>query len=642
MFVLQKVRFYLLAAPRAVKRIVVMLLDTALLALSVWLAYFLRVGEFLSLTRQTAEHLPISAVIVGLVVSTPLMFVFGVYRQVFRFSGFTSMIAVIKALAVYTVIFSTIVTIIGISGVPRTIGLIQPVVFFLLISVTRFIAGYWLGGQYRFTTSDNKRRRVLVYGAGAAGRELAKLLSASVDTAVVGFIDDDGSLQGRHILGLPVFSPTDVDDANRTFAATEIMFAIPSANKRRRKEIIQNLRSIGLPVRTLPTYADLVNGRVSIDDIRELSVDEILGRSAVEPDRELMAADVTGKVVLVTGAGGSIGSELCRQIMMYHPEYLIMFEQSEFALYTIQTELQELRTRRGQDETINLIPMLGSTLDMQFIENVFSSHKIDTVYHAAAYKHVSLVEDNPSAGLINNLTGTTNVAEVACRVGVKKFVLVSTDKAVRPTSVMGVSKRLAENALQIQSQNVRTTIFAIVRFGNVIDSSGSVVPLFRQQIRSGGPVTLTDPEVTRYFMTISEAAQLVIQAGALTRAVEDDNASAPVYLLEMGKPVKILDLAKRMIQLSGFSVYDEAENPDGDIEIKVIGLRQGEKLFEELLIDGTSGKTSHPKIHVAAETAMGAKAFDKYLKEIQRCIDDADQKRLRVTLQKEFPAIQGV
>ena len=483
MFVLQKVRFYLLAAPRAVKRIVVMLLDTALLALSVWLAYFLRVGEFLSLTRQTAEHLPISAVIVGLVVSTPLMFVFGVYRQVFRFSGFTSMIAVLKALAVYTVIFSTIVTIIGIGGVPRTIGLIQPVVFFLLISVTRFIAGYWLGGQYRFTTSDNKRRRVLVYGACAAGRELAKLLSASVDTAVVGFIDDDGSLQGGIFWDCPFF--------HQLMWTTPIERFLPQ--KSCSPFLVQtnagvrdnpNLRSIGLPVRTLPTYADLVNGRVSIDDIRELSVDEILGRSAVEPDRELMAADVTGKVVLVTGAGGSIGSELCRQIMMYHPEYLIMFEQSEFALYTIQTELQELRTRRGQDETINLIPMLGSTLDMQFIENVFSSHKIDTVYHAAAYKHVSLVEDNPSAGLINNLTGTTNVAEVACRVGVKKFVLVSTDKAVRPTSVMGVSKRLAENALQIQSQNVRTTIFAIVRFGNVIDSSGSVVPLFRQQIRS--------------------------------------------------------------------------------------------------------------------------------------------------------------
>ena len=594
----KSLRSLVLGLPRPAKRAIVMVVDVGLAVFSVWIAFYLRLGYFQPVFEERDGLSLLPAIIVAVVVSIPIFVIFGLYRTIFRYSGAPAVLAVSKAIAVYGVIFASVFTLVGVTGVPRTIGLLQPVVLFLLVALSRFVARFWLGGMYIERLRQGNKPRALIYGAGDAGRELAAALSHSHVTNVVGFLDDDPKLHGSYIRGLPVYNPSDIAKITSKKRVVEVMLALPRISRRRRGEILQSLRGQNVVVRTLPSYSDLAEGRVTVNDIRELSISDILGRDTVAPDPALMRRDIANKIVMVTGAGGSIGSELCRQIFAHNPKKLVLFDHSEYALYAI---LQELQSKTAPEtSSVELTAILGSVTDKRRFEQLFKRIAPDTVFHAAAYKHVPLVEDNLFEGIKNNLFGTLVLSEAAIAVGVKKFVLISTDKAVRPTNIMGASKRLAELVLQALSTTQSKTIFAMVRFGNVLDSSGSVVPLFREQIKSGGPVTVTHPDVTRYFMTIAEAAQLVIQAGAMTAKNPKTGQAAPVYLLDMGEPVKIFDLARQMIELSGLTMYDEASG-DGDIEIKITGLRPGEKLYEELLIGEAASDSPHPKIKFAAE-----------------------------------------
>lgn len=625
------IRLFALGLPRLVKRLTVIFVDSCLAVVSVWIAYYLRLGHFLPLLEVTDGLTPLPATIAAVVMSVPCFIVFGLYRTIFRYAGAPALFPITKAVAVYGLLFATLFTLIGVDGVPRTIGLIQPILIFTLIASSRFIARFWLGGMYAEQLRLGKRPRALIYGAGEAGRELAAALAHSLTTNVVGFMDDDPKLHGSQVRGLMVYDPAKSQKVITKLRITQVMLALEGISRRRRNDILQLLRGQNVIVRTLPSFSDLAVGRVTVNDIRELSIDDILGRDTVAPDPNLMKRDIVGKTVLVTGAGGSIGSELCRQIFCQKPKRLILFDHSEFALYNIYEEILALAAL--DSSSIEIKPVLGSILNKKRVDSLLKDTKPQIIFHSAAYKHVPLVEDNKFEGIRNNVIGTSIVANSAIEFGVKKFVLISTDKAVRPTNVMGASKRIAELVLQALSVKQKKTVFAIVRFGNVLDSSGSVVPLFRQQIKAGGPVTVTHKDVTRYFMTISEAAQLVIQAGAMmradhhdtsaSRALEKTNLSAPVYLLDMGESVKIYDLACRMIELSGLSIFDDKVG-DGDIEIKITGLRSGEKLYEELLIDNAVSDSGHPKIKYADESFLSWAALEPELMSLATAVEMAD------------------
>jgi FlaA1/EpsC-like NDP-sugar epimerase len=617
----KSLRSLVLGLPRPAKRAIVMVVDVGLAVASVWIAFYLRIGYFQPVFEERNGLSLLPAIIVAVVVSIPIFVIFGLYRTIFRYSGAPAVLAVTKAVAFYGVIFASVFTLVGVVGVPRTIGLLQPVVLFLLVALSRFVARFWLGGMYIERLRQGGKPRALIYGAGDAGRELAAALSHSHVTNVVGFLDDDPKLHGSYIRGLPVYNPSDIAKITSKKRVAEVMLALPRINRRRRGEILQSLRGQNVVVRTLPSYSDLAEGRVTVNDIRELSISDILGRDTVAPNPALMRRDIANKIVMVTGAGGSIGSELCRQIFAQKPKQLVLFDHSEYALYAILHELQSRLTL--EPSSVEFTAILGSVTDKTRVEQLFTRLAPDTVFHAAAYKHVPLVEDNLFEGIKNNMFGTLVLSEAAIAAGVKKFVLISTDKAVRPTNIMGASKRLAELVLQALSTTQNKTIFAMVRFGNVLDSSGSVVPLFRQQIKSGGPVTVTHPDVTRYFMTIAEAAQLVIQAGAMTVQKPKTGQAAPVYLLDMGAPVKIYDLARQMIELSGLTVYDSA-TADGDIEIKITGLRPGEKLYEELLIGEAASDSPHPKIKFAAENFVPWHDLDADLTVMRHAVDAMD------------------
>jgi FlaA1/EpsC-like NDP-sugar epimerase len=458
---------------------------------------------------------------------------------------------------------------------------------------------------------------LLIYGAGHSGMQIATALRQSGQYFLAGYIDDSAQYQGSIINGLMVYHPSEITRLIDTHGVTDILLAMPSIGRTRRNQILQSLREHQVHVRSLPDLIDLAQGRVTVLDMKELEPDDLLGRESVEPNAQLISKNILNKVVLVSGAGGSIGSELCRQILRAQPKTLLLLDHSEFNLYAIESELNQVVVAAGGEPTEKIIPLLGSIKDIDRLEEIFTRYPVDTVYHAAAYKHVPLVECNPFEGLQNNVMGTLNLANISQKHGVPHFVLISTDKAVRPTNVMGASKRFAELILQaLADANAKggegATCFSMVRFGNVLGSSGSVVPLFREQIKLGGPITLTHAEVTRYFMTIPEAAQLVIQASAMAGGGE-------VFVLDMGEPVKIYDLARRMIQLSGLSVRDE-QNPHGDIEIVVTGLRPGEKLYEELLIGENPTSTSHPRIMMAREEYLDLENLKKEIELLQNAI----------------------
>jgi FlaA1/EpsC-like NDP-sugar epimerase len=581
---------YVLNLTRVRKRAIALAADALLCFATVAVAYYLRLGHWIYPTG--AQWL---SYVAALVLSIPLFINFGFYRAIFRYAGWGALMAVVRACAVYGIIYSAVFTAIGVIGVPRTVGIIQPILLFVAIGASRALTRYWLGGGYLALMRLGAQRRVLIYGAGSAGRQLAAGLATSDEMQVVAFVDDDVTLQGSVLNGKMIYTPEKLDKLITKLDVSDLLLAIPSASRSRRNEILELVRPTAAVIRTVPGLSDLAHGRVAVKDLRELDIEDLLGRDAVAPNQLLLAKNIAGKKVLVTGAGGSIGSELCRQVLQLRPDVLLLIEQSEFNLYSIHQELEKLAANVALS-AVRIIPLLGSVQDEARMASILATWQPDTIYHAAAYKHVPLVEHNPGEGVRNNVFGTLNMAQLAKKHNVRDFVLISTDKAVRPTNIMGATKRVAEQILQALAAEGGNTRFSMVRFGNVLGSSGSVVPLFRQQIKLGGPITITHEDVTRYFMTISEAAELVIQAGAMATGGE-------VFVLDMGSPVKITSLAKRMIELSGLSLRD-AENPDGDIEVQVVGLRPGEKLYEELLIGDNPTETSHPRILKADEEFM--------------------------------------
>ena len=602
--------------PRNIKRLVVVALDVVLALVASWIAFTLRLDT---------PHWPTGAQwwVYGLapVLAVPIFVKFGLYRAIFRYTGQAALLATGQAVLVYGTVLLGILLWRQWPGVPRTLGVLQPLVFLFLVGASRAVARFWLADLGNASAKDEGR--LLIFGAGTSGVQTATALRDSRQFALLGFVDDDPTKVGRSINGIPVFAPSEVPDVVTQQGVTDILLALPSVSRDRRKSIIDSLRELPVHIRTLPALADLASGRVTVQDFRELDVEDLLGRDPVPPNAELIARDLTGQVVLVTGAGGSIGGELSRQIVLQQPRQLLLLDHNEFGLYSIHQELQGICA--ASSLAVELVPLLGSVANYARLLSVCAMYHPATVYHAAAYKHVPMVEDNAGEGVANNVFGTLNMARAAQAAAVKRFVLVSTDKAVRPTNVMGATKRMSELVLQALATKDSPTCFTMVRFGNVLDSSGSVVPLFRRQLAAGGPLTVTHVDVTRYFMTIPEAAQLVLQAGAM--AVGGD-----VFVLDMGEPVKIMDLARRMVQLSGLTVRNE-NRPNGDIDIEITGLRPGEKLYEELLIGCNPERTAHTRIMKAREDCLAWSDLALHLQTLRQAADDNDDVAIKAVLQ---------
>ena len=636
----------LLNLPRLVKRGIVMGFDILICGFSVWLAFGLRLDQWFDFQDNQWMVL-----IVAIGFSFPLFISFGLYRAIFRYVGLAVLALIARVFIVYTILFLCVFTLIGIDGVPRSIGVIQPILLFIGIGTSRYFIRYWLGDINNVQKSFHRAKPIaLIYGAGSAGRQLAISLTSNKEILVKGFIDDDLNLQRSTIDGISIFSNVGLENLIHRLGITDILLAIPSAGQVRRREIIASLSGRGVRVRTLPGLIDIASGRVRISDLHDLDMNDLLGREVVPPEVGLLKKNILNQVVLVTGAGGSIGSELCRQIIKFSPKSLILIDSSEHSLYLIYEELKKALIGLNGNNLANisndqaflphpvlpikLVACLASVRDSNLLRKIFRTHQPTTVFHAAAYKHVPLVEQNPTEGIRNNVFGTLTCAKASLEFGVSNFILVSTDKAVRPRNIMGASKRIAELVLQAMAgiKNDHSTNFSMVRFGNVLGSSGSVAPLFSAQIAAGGPITLTHSEVTRYFMTIPEAAQLVIQASAM--AVGGD-----VFVLDMGEPIRIHDLAVKMVYLSGLLVKDEA-HPHGDIEIAVTGLRPGEKLYEELLISDNPQPTAHPKIMKAHEDFLSWDDLQQELENLNLALDACDTQLIRGMLKKLVPGYQ--
>ncbi len=592
-----------IALPRPLKKTFVLVIDGLLVLFATWLAFSLRLDSWM-LPKESQYW----AYYLALFFSLPTFIAFGLYSAIFRYAGQFTIIAIGKSSALCGVaLFIALNVFFKPEEIPRSISIIQPMLTFLLISASRFAARFLLGQVYRNIFAYQERAKVLIYGAGQSGRQAAYSIRVAETMKVVGFIDDNKTLQGGMIDGLKVYGLEQLLRLKEVVGVNDVLLALPSTSKSRRSQILAELSRYHVHVRSLPNLADFADGTLQLSDLKEVDIDDLLGRDiALQEDVDDRLHQ--GKVILVSGAGGSIGSELCRQIIRLKPEKVVLLDHSEFNLYSIEKELSDLI--KQQELKINLCPKLVSLLDKKNLFDILKSEKVEIIYHAAAYKHVPLVESNVATSIKNNVWGTLNLAKLAYELEVKKFILISTDKAVRPTNVMGASKRIAEMILQSLADRGSNTCFSMVRFGNVLGSSGSVIPLFRRQIQDGGPITLTDPEVTRYFMTIPEAAQLVLQAARMSQGGE-------VFILDMGEPVKILDLAIRLIELSGLSVRDD-RNPHGDIAIQVTGLRQGEKLYEELLIGDNPQSTFHPRIMMAKESYV---AWDKLVKLLEELND---------------------
>ena len=619
-------RDFVLQLPRPVKQLTVVGIDVLLSLIAIWVAFSLRLDTLHSpsgtqwLVYLIVPFLPL-----------PIFARFGLYRAVFRYSGYSALAATGYAVFWYAVLLTVALLLLRIPGVPRTLGVLQPLIFLLLVSISRALARFWLANT--FSKGAESPSRLLIYGAGAAGVETAAALSMSRQYKLVGYVDDDASKVGTTLNGARVYSAARLPELIAEHGVTDILLAMPSASRERRFQILEMAKLLPVHIQTLPRLSDLATGRVTVQDIRELDVEDLLGRAPVPPRLDLLANELHGQIVLVTGAGGSIGSELTRQILAQRPRQLLLLDHNEFGLYTVHQELLALARAAGW--VPDVIPLLGSVTATASMHALCARYRPAIVYHAAAYKHVPLVEQNPGQGIDNNVLGTLSMALAARDTGVRRFVLVSTDKAVRPTNVMGATKRMAELILQAYAADAPSgsTCFSMVRFGNVLGSSGSVVPLFRRQIAQGGPITVTHPEVTRYFMTIPEAAQLVLQAGAM-------GEGGDVFVLDMGEPVKIMDLARRMVTLSGLSVRD-ADRPDGDIPIAITGLRPGEKLYEELLIGDNPEPTSHPRILRAREALLPWPQLSAELDRLRAATAAQDVPAMRAVLARcvqGFPA----
>lgn len=637
-------RKWLLSLPRRYKRLIQVQADIALVLLALWLAFLVRLGVEAPLAPVFA-HAWLFAV--APVVAVPIFVRFGMYRAVMRYFGNDALIAIFKAVTLSALLLALVVYWHRepMVNVPRSVvfnywWLSLVLIGGLRLAMRQYFLGDWYVASHAipFSMRDDGLPRVAIYGAGAAGNQLVAALRMGRAMRPVAFIDDDSSIATRTIAGLQVYKPKHIQQMIDQTGAQEVLLAIPSASRGRRREILSTLEGYPLHVRSIPGFMDLASGRVKVDDIQEVDIADLLGRDAVPPRKELFERCIRDKVVMVTGAGGSIGSELCRQILSCGPRTLLLFEHSEFNLYNIQIELEQ-RVRR-ESYNVRLVPILGSVRNVSRLLDVMRTWSVDTVYHAAAYKHVPIVEHNIAEGVLNNVMGTLFTAQAAMQAGVENFVLISTDKAVRPTNVMGSTKRLSEMVLQALScesapvlfgeseavHRVNKTRFTMVRFGNVLGSSGSVIPLFREQIKRGGPVTVTHPNITRYFMTIPEAAQLVIQAGSMGQGGD-------VFVLDMGQPVKIAELAEKMVHLSGLTVRSD-KNVNGDIAIEFTGLRPGEKLYEELLIGDNVSPTEHPMIMRASEEHLPWDEFKRVLAELFAAVEADDYVRVRQLLRE--------
>ena len=579
----------ILDLPRNIKKIFSIIVDLGLGVLCTWLAFYLRYSLTEAGLKQYAElnEASIISLLILITLSILIFWFSGLYKTMYHFANSSIVLTVAISTFAYGILYFMVISIYGIKGVPRSIGIIQPALMFVGITSSRLFINYLHIINFTFGNLKNKKN-VLIYGAGSAGRQLLASLENNIEMKVVGFLDDNKRFHDQLVLGQTVYDPSQIEKLNRKKKINLILLAIPSISRIKRNKIIDSLNKYKLMVKTLPSIQDIVDGKVSVSDIKDLTVEDLLSREQVMPNVELLSKNIHSKIVLVTGAGGSIGSELCRQIIKLKPKKLLLLELNEFALYRISEEL------KNQLKNLKVIPLLINVQNSSRVEEVFKTFKVDTVYHAAAYKHVPLVEENICESVKNNVFGTLLITQISIKYNVANFVFISSDKAVRPTNIMGASKRLSEICIQAlyNSQN-KNSKFAIVRFGNVLQSSGSVIPKFTKQIKEGGPVTLTDPKVTRYFMTIIEASQLVIQAGAMSEGCE-------VFVLDMGESVKIKNLIDKMIKLSGLTIKDD-KNLDGDIEIKITGLRPGEKLYEELLIGDNPQKTYHEKIQKAQD-----------------------------------------
>ena len=585
----------LLKLPRKTKQGIIFLFDLIAIVGGLFISFAVRLGYWFYPAGDTDLLLIIFA---APILALPIFYRFGFYHEVVRYVGFKAIWYIFQGVSFYATLWGLITFMAAIEFIPRSVILINWLLVLVVIAGSRLL--------FRWILSEENRNNsnILIYGAGSAGRQLSTALNGSREYNPVAFIDDANELCNNFINGLKIYSQDDLKFLIEKKNIKEVFLAIPSLSRNRRKEIINYLELFPVLVRSLPGVSELAQGKVKVNDLLNIDVNDLLGRELVSPNKSLLKTNIFEKVVLVTGAGGSIGSELCRQILSLNPKKIVLYEMSESSLYIIEQELINIK-----ETNVEIFPVIGSIDDKNRMQYIFNFYGVQTIYHAAAYKHVPLVEYNQSQGVLNNAIGTKLLAEAAILENVEMFVLISTDKAVRPTSVMGVSKRIAELVLQALAKQPNNTCFTMVRFGNVLDSSGSVIPLFRQQIKNGGPVTVTHRKVVRYFMTIPEAVELVIQAGAMAKGGE-------VFVLDMGEPILIHDLAVKMIQLSGLQLLDES-NPNGDIEIKYTGLRPGEKLYEELLVDGKFSTTENKLIMRAEEDMLSWEKLEPLLEELE-------------------------
>jgi len=620
------IRTWFILLPRSTKAFILISADVFFAVFALWAAFSLRWGE-LYIPKNDEWYLFAAAP----AIAVPIFVKLGLYRAIIRYMEVRALWIIIQATTLYALFFAFVLYESGIKGVPRTVLPLNWLNMMLLVGGSRFFARWWLGEVYLNLGGGREAKRhskknVVIYGAGNAGVQLASALNYGREFRPVAFIDDDIRLHKQKVNGLRIYPLSSLRYLIERHQVSDVLLAMPSANRARKGAIIDLLEPFAVHVMSMPGLSDIAQGKVTVDALQEVDITDLLGRDAVAPDQSLLRANIEGKVVMVTGAGGSIGSELCRQIIRLQPNSLILFEMSEFALYAIEKELLLLLSKIENSKDITLIPVLGSVSNANRCEKICKTFGVQTIYHAAAYKHVPMVEKNPGEAIWNNIFGTLHTAQAAINSGVETFVLISTDKAVRPTNTMGATKRFAELILQALSLNTanNSTRFTMVRFGNVLGSSGSVVPLFKEQIARGGPVTVTDERIIRYFMTIPEASQLVIQAGAM-------GLGGDVFVLDMGEPIHIVDLAKRMIHLSGLEIKD-SEHPDGDIEISFTGLRPGEKLYEELLIGDNVSKTNHARIMRAQEHVIPWIELEKMLGTLEQATKNDDFERIREIL----------
>lgn len=619
-------RNYIFEMPRYHKRVALLVADFIILSTALWVPLSVRFGVL---------YVPPTGVALALVLAAPLITIatlwhFNVYRVVTRFVGYRGATQIVLAVGLSTLIWALLVFMSGQNGIPRSVIIPFGLTGALLVIATRYAIKAILNSADIPTArefSGVPPKPTLIYGAGRMGVELLKTVRRARDRDIVAFIDSSPTLWRQYAVGVKIYPPHRLAGLIASESVCEVLVALPGSQKQERREVLKQLEQLPVSVKVLPAYEDFTSGHVGVSSLRDVDVNDLLGREPVMPRSELLARNTRGKSVLVTGAGGSIGTELVRQVVRQLPRLVVLLDISEAALYRIELEMSETLAELPEDVARpRLVPVLGSVGDDKLVNALLIEHRVETIYHAAAYKHVPMVESNPIAGVENNVLGTLVIAKAAVRCGVERFVLISTDKAVRPTNIMGASKRLSELVLQAKAARQVGTVFTAVRFGNVIDSSGSVVPRFRKQISAGGPITVTHPDVVRYFMSIPEAAELVVQAGAMATGGE-------VFVLQMGEPVRILDLARLMVRLSNREVRDEF-NPNGDIDIIFTGLRPGEKLFEELLIGARTEATEHPRIYKSDEPFLPWSEIEHELDVLKLATEAHDTAALKNVLER--------